>query len=70
VVAAEVYPSLIKAAPLPGEVRDLTQVRGLAEHLAKLDEAGKLGGVFAPDKATPPDVVIDAQHEEGWILGA
>jgi hypothetical protein len=70
VVAAEVYPSLVKAAPLPGEVRDLTQVRGLAEHLAKLDEAGRLGALFAPDKTTPPDVVIDAQHEEGWILGA
>jgi hypothetical protein len=70
VLAAEVYPSLVKAAPAPGEVRDLTQVRGLAEHLAKLDEAGKLGLLFAPDKATPPDVIVDAQHEEGWILGA
>jgi hypothetical protein len=70
VIVAEVYPSLVKSTPLPGEVRDLTQVRGLAEHLAKLDEAGKLGALFAPDKATPPDVVIDAQHEEGWILGA
>ncbi len=70
VVAAEVYPSLIKTAPMPGEVRDLTQVRGVAEHLAKLDEAGKLGALFAPDKATAPDVIIDAQHEEGWILGA
>ena len=70
VVAAEVYPSLIKPAPVAGEVRDLTQVRTLAEHLAKLDEIGKLGALFAPDKATPPDVVIDAQHEEGWILGA
>ncbi|HLZ83361.1 MAG TPA: cobalamin biosynthesis protein CbiG [Caulobacteraceae bacterium] len=70
VLAAEVYPSLVKAAPAPGEVRDLTQVRGLAEHLAKLDEAGKLGALFAPDKATPPDVIVDAQHEEGWILGA
>ena len=70
VVAAEVYPSLIKPAPVAGEVRDLTQVRAVAEHLAKLDEAGKLGALFAPAKATPPDVVIDAQHEEGWILGA
>jgi hypothetical protein len=70
VVAAEVYPSLIKPAPVAGEVRDLTQVRTLAEHLAKLDETGKLGALFAPDKATAPDVIIDAQHEEGWILGA
>jgi hypothetical protein len=70
VVMAEVYPSLIKAAPMPGEVRDLTQVRGLAEHLARLDEAGKLGALFAPDKAVAADVVLDAHHEEGWILGA
>jgi hypothetical protein len=70
VLLAEVYPSLVKAAPLPGEVKDLTQVRGLAEHLAKLDEAGKLGVLFAPDKTTAPDVIVDAQHEEGWILGA
>jgi hypothetical protein len=70
VLLAEVYPSLIKAAALPGEVKDLTQVRGMAEHLAKLDEAGKLGVLFAPDKATAPDVIVDAQREEGWILGA
>ena len=70
VVLAEVYPSMIKPAAVAGEVRDLTQVRAMAEHFAKLDEAGKLGPAFAPDKATAADVVIDAQHEEGWILGA
>jgi hypothetical protein len=70
VLLAEVYPSLVKAPPLPGEVKDLTQVRGLAEHLARLDEASKLGTLFAPDKATAADVIVDAQHEEGWILGA
>lgn len=70
VLVAEVYPSMIKPVPVAGEVRDLTQVRALAEHLAKLDEASKLGALFAPDKVTAPDVVIDAQHEEGWILGA
>jgi hypothetical protein len=68
VVVAEVYPSLIKPAPISGEVRDLTQVRALAEHLAKLDEAGKLGALFAPDKATPADVILAASREEGWIL--
>ncbi|MBV8592860.1 MAG: cobalamin biosynthesis protein CbiG, partial [Caulobacteraceae bacterium] len=68
VVMAEVYPSLVKAAPAVGEVKDLAQVRALAEHYAKLDEAGKLGALFAPDKTTAPDVIVDAQHEEGWIL--
>jgi len=70
VVLAEVYPSLIKGAALPGEVKDLTQVRTTAEHFARLDEAGKLGQVFAPSKGVPADAVLDAEREEGWILGA
>jgi hypothetical protein len=70
VVLAEVYPSLIKGSPLPGEVKDLTQVRTTAEHFARLDEANKLGALFAAPKGTPADVVLDAEREEGWILGA
>ena len=70
VVVAEVYPSLIKAVPLPGEVKDQAQVRTTAEHFARLDESGKLGALFGPSKTAPPDLVLDAQHEEGWILGA
>jgi hypothetical protein len=69
-VLAEVYPSMIKAPGLPGEVKDLTQVRTTAEHFARLDEANKLGALFAPPKGTPADVVLDAEREEGWILGA
>ena len=70
VVAAEVYPSLYKAQPLPGEVKDQAQVRVTAEHFARLDDAGKLGALFAPPKETPAAVVDDAAREEGWILGA
>jgi hypothetical protein len=70
VVIAEVYPSLVKAVPAPGEVKDAAQVRALAEHFAKLDEAGKLAALFGPSKAAPADLVVDAQTEEGWILGA
>jgi hypothetical protein len=69
-VVAEVYPSMYKPQPAPGEVKDLAQVRAAAEHLARLDEAGKLGALFAPPAGTPPDVVLDAEREEGWILGA
>ncbi|HSV03519.1 MAG TPA: cobalamin biosynthesis protein CbiG [Phenylobacterium sp.] len=70
VVVAEVYPSLLKPEGAPGEVKDLTQVRTTAEHFARLDEAGRLGALFGPPRGTPPDVVLDAEREEGWILGA
>jgi hypothetical protein len=70
VVAAEVYPSLIKAQPLPNEIKDQMQVRVTAEYFAKLDDAGKLGALFGPLKGSAADVVVDAEHEEGWILGA
>ena len=69
VVLAEVYPSMAKGAALPGEVKDQTQVRVLAEHFAKLDETGKLGQLFGPPKGTAADTVVDAEREEGWILG-
>jgi hypothetical protein len=70
VVVAEAYPSLLKIQVAAGEVKDLAQVRATAEHFAKLDETGKLGPLFAPPAGTPPDVVLDAEREEGWILGA
>jgi hypothetical protein len=70
VVMAEIWPSLIKPAPVAGEVKDLTQVRAMCEHLGRLDEQGKLGALFGPDKAISPQVLHDAQTEEGWILGA
>ena len=69
VVVTEVYPSLYKAQPMPGEVKDQAQVRVTAEHFAKLDEAGKLGALFAPSKTAEPEVVAAAETEEGWILG-
>src|ERR1700679_1188586 len=57
VVAAEVYPSLLEIKPLPGETKDLAQVRTTAEHFARLDEAGKLGAVFGPAKGVAAEVV-------------
>jgi hypothetical protein len=68
-VAAEAYPSLLKAQPQPGEPKDLAQVRATCEHFARLDEAGRLGAAFGPFKDAAADVVVDAEREEGWILG-
>jgi hypothetical protein len=70
VVLAEVWPSMVKPVGTVGEVKDLQQVRTLAEHFARLDEANKLGALFGPPKGTAADIVLDAEREEGWILGA
>ncbi len=56
------------AKPEPGEVIDRAQVRAVAEHFAKLDEAGKLGAVFGPPKGAQDLELVE--QEEGWILGA
>ncbi|QUD88378.1 cobalamin biosynthesis protein CbiG [Phenylobacterium montanum] len=69
VVAAEVYPSLVKAVPAPGEVKDQAQVRATAEHFARLDEAGKLGAAFGPSAAVEEARRQVIETEEGWILG-
>ena len=70
-VIAEISPALAKAAPEPGEIADRAQVRAVAYHLAKLDEAGKLGALFAPSPAQAADaeLVGVVEREEGWILG-
>ena len=70
VVLAEIYPSMHKVQALPGEVKDQAQVRTTAEHFARLDEANKLGAVFGPAKGMAAEAVLDAEREEGWILGA
>lgn len=65
----EVYPSLFKTEPEPGEVKDATGVRGTAEALARLDDQGKLGSAFAPPKGADETDVAAVETEEGWILG-
>ncbi len=68
-VIVEVYPSLFNAKLEPGEVPDRAQVRATAEHFGRLDEAGKLGPLFAPPKDASPGLVAEVEGEEGWILG-
>ncbi len=51
-----------------GEIKDQAQVRVTAEHFARLDETGKLGAIFGA-KNSAADVIVDAETEEGWILG-
>jgi hypothetical protein len=67
-LAVEVKLGLVPAQPLPGEAKELAPVRALAERIAKLDEAGKLGAAFAPPKDVPEGEVQAVEREEGWIL--
>jgi hypothetical protein len=69
-VAAEVFTGLVEAKLGPGETKDQAELRAAAEHLARLDEASKLGPLFGPPKALPEPQAALAQQEEGWILGA
>lgn len=70
VLMVEVYPSLFPVKAEPGEVKDRAQVRETAEHLARLDEQGRLAALFAPPKAATLEDVAAVEREEGWILGA
>jgi hypothetical protein len=70
-VVAEVAAGLAPAlAPAPGEAKEAAALRGLCEHLARLDEAGKLAALFAAPKDAGPETIDLAQTEEGWTLGA
>ena len=70
VVAAEISTASLKPTPLPGEAKETALVRTLAEHFARLDEAGKLGALFAPPGKIFAGVLTDVQAQEGWALSA
>ncbi|MCA8900137.1 MAG: hypothetical protein KDA53_02695 [Hyphomonas sp.] len=69
IIMAEIYPSLIKAAPGPGEILDEAQVRGIANHYASLDEKGALGAAFSTGNSPDEGNLAKIISEEGWILG-
>ncbi|MGI9644614.1 MAG: cobalamin biosynthesis protein CbiG [Ilumatobacteraceae bacterium] len=66
VVIAEVWPTLV---PHDGAhaVRDAAQVLSVADHLARLDEAGELAALFQPE--VDDDMARPVVDEEGWVLG-
>jgi hypothetical protein len=70
VLAAEVFAGHETAKPAPGETKDQTELRAAAEHLARLDEAGKLAAAFAAPKDLSEEDAATARTEEGWILSA
>jgi len=69
-VLAEVYPSQVPPAPLPGRPKDAAQVVTMARHLAALDDAELLEDLFAGGPALSDSKRRMIEREEGWILGA
>ena len=70
VVLAEIYPSLLDINLRAGEVKDQAQVATLASHFADLDGQGRLAELFGGDSTLSPADRLNAETEEGWILGA
>jgi precorrin-8X/cobalt-precorrin-8 methylmutase len=66
---AEIYPSILPAAPADGEVRDEAQVRTMVRHLARLDGAGRLGALFGGPHDLTSEERRRIETEEAWILG-
>ncbi len=70
IVAAEVFTAGAETKPAAGESKDQTEIRAYAEQIAKLDDSGKLGPLFAAPKDVSDAEAEVARSEEGWILGA
>lgn len=69
IVLAEAWPSQLRQRPRVGEVKDQTQVRIMAEHFARLDQAGRLARLFAGPRVLTGEQRLAVEREEGWILG-
>lgn len=68
-ILAELYPSLVEPDPLPDKPKDAGQVSAIARALARRDDAGGLGPLFAGDPALTPAERAAVEREEAWILG-
>ena len=69
IVFAEAWPSQLRPRARVGEVKDQTQVRTMAEHFARLDQAGRLARLFAGPRELTGEQRAAVEREEGWILG-
>lgn len=69
ILHAEIFPSLLRSSLGPGEFKDESQVRNLAEHFAWLDEKGELGNLFSRPAGITDEERRMVECEEGWILG-
>jgi hypothetical protein len=69
ILHAEIYPSMRAWRQESGEYKDQAQVRGLAEHFAKEDEAETICDLFKAPSGISAKELQMIIAEEGWILG-
>lgn len=69
VIFAEIYPSLVTPADLPGLPKDAGQVVAVTERYAALDACGRLSTLFGADPGLMDDERRIVVEEEAWILG-
>ncbi len=69
IIITEIYPSMLKLKKDTSEVKDLFQVRTIAEYFANLDEERKLGTLFQTNQKLSDEDKEKITSEEGWILG-
>jgi hypothetical protein len=69
ILHAEIFPSLLRSIPSPGEIKDEVQVRDLAKYFAELDEKGELRSLFDRPAGITDEECSVVESEEGWILG-
>ena len=69
VVLAEIYPSLVAPRSNSDAVKDALQVQAMVGYLKALDDAGKLGALFAGADDLTASERRAVETEEAWILG-
>ncbi len=67
IVIGEVRPDAFQVDLTAHKLPDAAAAIGLATHLSKIDNAGQLGQLFAPDLNEAQLQIVERQ--EGWILG-
>ena len=69
IVAAEVFPSMLKGNATETEIKDEAEVRIMAEYLAEMDEKGRIGALFEGPESASNAAKTAISSEEGWIFG-
>ncbi len=69
IVAAEVFPAMLKGKAAETEIKDESEVRIMAEYIADLDEKGRIGMLFEGPESASKAAKTAISSEEGWIFG-
>ena len=69
VLFAEIYPSIFDSRAIAHQVKDARQVQAVVEHVSRLDETGRAGGVVRRASGSDSGATPAIETEEAWILG-